>query len=291
MVTASLIWATEGIVIRQVDLPAVVIAAGRMLFLALAGLGVALLAPRLILLRPRGYERRLIVLGILTALNGWLFILAIQLTDIGIAVVVTFTWPLWLVLFYAVLRIQRPSRLALAMLFVSLFGLILLMTRPAEIVSTRDTLGIGAALLVAITVALMLMITRSSPIDLPSPTIHFWQSGIACALLLPFAFASLPATELGLADVGLLAVLGIAISGFGGALFLTGVRRLSSEESGVLSYTEPVAATLIAMAVLGEVPGTRGALGMSLVVMAGIWTIAGERGAQRAGAEACGDTG
>jgi S-adenosylmethionine uptake transporter len=67
-----------------------------------------------------------------------------------------------------------------------------------------------------------------------------------------------------------LIVLGVVFTAFLSTVFLALLCRLPVATVGVLSYVEPVSATLLAWLVLGEVPSALSLFGGAMVVGAGI---------------------
>jgi len=268
-----LVWGYVGVLVRELDLPAVTIAGFRLGF---AAIGVALggLALRgSVRLPPRALWRRLLGLGALMALNWWLFILAFQLTAVGVTVVLSFTWPLWVALLSRALRLSAPDRSTLLALLVALVGVGLIAVRSAEPRGSSDLLGMGAALLTAVLMAVMVLLSRSVDERVTSSSVNFWQSLIATVLLAPFALAGVGRGTLDLRALAILALLGMVLTGLGNTLFVHGMRVLSVPETGVLSYLEPVSATVLAALLLDEHPSSRGLLGMVLLVGAGLYVL------------------
>ncbi len=251
---------TVGILVRRLDLPAESIAGFRLAFAAAARGPRGAAAPGRAL--PRGGELgRLGLLGVLTAVNWWAFILAFRLTDIGITVVLSFTWPVWYAVFGRLLGFERRDGAKLAALAVSLVGLALLVGRTGAPPDARDVLGMLTALGTAVSMAFMVLVSRSLPGGMPSATVNFWQSGIAAVLLAPFAVAGAGRGTLDAPAWIILFFLGAVLTGLGGTLFVTGLRVLSPIEAGVVSYLEPVSAVLLAAWLVDEVPGPRGPVG------------------------------
>ncbi len=271
VVVSCTAWGCVGILVRALPLAAVTIAGFRLGFASLGVLAGGLTPPGRVQLRPRGQWRRLLLLGALMAANWWLFILAFQLTDIGITVVLSFTWPVWAALFDRSLDIARPDRATVAALGVSMLGIALLGLRHGIELRPQDLAGMAAALATALSFAVMVMSSRSIHASISSATVNFWQSLIAAALLMPFALLGLHGRPLHGKDIAILVVLGAVLTGLGGTLFLVGMRTLSSAETAVFSYLEPLSATVLAAVFLHENPGAPGFVGIVLIVGAGLW--------------------
>lgn len=264
-------WGFVGLLVRALDLPAVTIAGFRLGFAALGVWLISLLSPGSVVALPVTERRRMLILGAFMGFNWWLFILAFQLTDIGVAVVLSFTWPLWTALLQRALRLEAPDRDTTIALLVSLVGIALLALRSPDLAGGNDLLGVGVALLTAVSMSGMVLVSRSVDQRVPSSTVNFWQSLIAAVLLAPFALVGAAGGGLDMRALGIMALLGAVLTGVGNTMFVHGMRTLSVAETGVISYLEPVSATLLAALFLSEDPGGRGLLGMVLLVGSGIW--------------------
>jgi len=266
------LWGAVGLLVRQLDLPAVVIADLRLVFASLGVLLLGLVRAGEVRLAPHGHWQRLALLGVLMAANWWLFILAFQLTGIGVTVALSFSWPLWLALSAHRLGQERPRLATMLALGVSLAGMALLAARGGHAPAARDLAGMAAALATSVLFAVSLLVSRSVDAALPSATLNFWQTTIATAVLAPFAVLGRGGV-LDARSLGILAVLGAVMTGAAGTVFVLGVRLLSPTEIGVVSYLEPVSATILAALLLGEDPGVRGDLGIALLIAAGVWVV------------------
>jgi DME family drug/metabolite transporter len=276
------LWGSVGLLVRQLDLPAVVIADLRLGFASLGVLLLGLLRAGEVRLAPRGHWQRLALLGVLMAVNWWLFILAFQLTGIGVTVVLSFSWPLWLALSAHRLGQERPRLATMVALGVSLAGMVLLAARGGHAPAARDLAGMAAALATSLLFAVNLLVSRSVDAALPSATLNFWQTTIATAVLAPFTVLG-QGGVLDARSLAILVVLGAVMTGAAGTAFVLGVRLLTPTEIGVVSYLEPVSATILAALVLGEDPGVRGDLGIALLIAAGVWVVLRGGGSPEAG--------
>jgi DME family drug/metabolite transporter len=267
-------WGAVGILVRHLDLAAVTIAFFRLAFASLAVLLVGLVRRGTLRVAPALAQwRRLLVLGVLMAANWWLFILAFQLTDVGVAVVLSFTWPLWLALAGRLLDLEPPDLATIAALLASVAGVALLALRGGGPPDARDLAGMACALFNSVSFTAMVLVSRSIDARLSSTALNFWQTTLAAVLLAPLALLGLQSGRLDAGAVGILVVLGAVMTGAGQTLFVRGMRILSPAETGVVSYLEPLSATVLAALLLGERPGPRGVAGIALLVGAGAFVV------------------
>jgi drug/metabolite transporter, DME family len=98
-------------------------------------------------------------------------------------------------------------------------------------------------------------------------TLAFWNYAVVSLVLLPFLAWSdrvLPSAE----EWPAVLVLGALLTAVLGVLYVRTLRDVTAQAAGLLSYVEPVSASLLAWAILGEAVGWEVAAG-GLAVLAG----------------------
>jgi len=215
--------------------------------------------------RDRGAALALLLLGIADAGNAGLYFAAIQRGPVSVAVLTHYLAPVIVALAAPAILGEAPSRRARAAAPLSLLGLALLVWRPgAGLPLETALLGAGSALFYAVIVFSAKRAERSfSPLAVTA--LH---APLSAALLLAFGGrAALPAMEGGT----LLLAAGAAVFGLGGSvLFYTGLRRVSSQVAGALTYLEPLTATLLGWAVFSERLDVLALAGAALVLACGV---------------------
>ena len=271
--TPYAVWGSVGVFVRQIDLSSAAISAWRLLF-AVATIA-ALMAVRADIRRfhPGGQRRLLILLGMVLGLAWPLFLLALIRTDIGVAVVVAFSWPLWYTLLAYFFRGERQPPVVVAALVLCLVGLALVAVRSGDLPRGDDAIGIAAALGASIFAALQILLIRDVELDIPALTVNLWQSTVAAILLSPFAVHGAVTQGLTWTDLAILVLIGGVFTGLGGALQVAGARRLNPAATAVASYLEPLVATALGIIVLDERPRVVGAIGIVLVVGSGMFVL------------------
>lgn len=266
-------WGSVGVFVRELELSAIAIAGWRLL-LAVLAIGL-LMSARAELRRfhPGLQTRVLVMLGIVLGLATPLFLFALLRTDIGIAVVVAFSWPLWYSLLAWIFRGERQPPRVIAALVLCLVGLALVALRAGDIPRGDDAIGIAAALGTSILSATQLLLFREVRFDIPALTVNLWQSAVAAIMLFPFAAHGVITRGLSLSDVGILLLIGGVFTGLGGAMQVEGARRLNPAATAVVSYLEPLVATLLGIVLLDERPRVLGAIGIVLVLGSGIYVL------------------
>ena len=280
-------WGSIGVVVRQVHLPAVVIAGSR------CGLGAACLA--LVRIRRRhavaavaAFDTAVdaagdtavpadaraspprssrvapivaIVLGVLLAVHWLALVGAQQRAPLGTVLLITYFAPvIATVLAPKVLGETVPIR-SIGALAISLAGIALLV-RPTHGSGT----GVVLAIVAAVTYAAMILGLKLTVRDVDPLTLTYVQLTVAgLALAVPAAVA----------DWGTpswrwlwLVVLGVLLTGATQTLFVGLLGRLPVSTAGVLTCLEPVSAIVFAWTLLGERPGVTTVVGGIAVLVA-----------------------
>jgi drug/metabolite transporter (DMT)-like permease len=258
-------WGFIGLIVRQVDLPSVVIVASRCWLGATAiGLGLALYCWRTGTRPPRPRRRVLTSLcGVVLALH-WLFLVsAQQRAPLGTVMLLMYLSPILVaVLAPRVLGEVVPSTTKLA-LGLAAVGLVFL-ARPQPGTGTGVLLAVIAGLLFAA----WTLISKAVVADVGGMWLGLSNLGIAGLVLGPWALLA----EWGepQASWSWLLVLGLGMTALLGPLYLVVLDRLPASTASVLLYLEPVSALLLAWLFLGEDPGTLTLVGGALIVAGGI---------------------
>lgn len=208
---------------------------------------------------------KLVITGILNigAFQALLFVAAYRLPG-GLAAVIGAIQPLLVMLLAWGIDRQRTSAGAVIAALCGVAGMALLLLAPN---TARDPVGILAAFLGAVSMALGTWLSRRWTISLPVLALTGWQLFIGGLVLAPVAFlvdAPLPAlTSAQIAGYAWLCVAG-AMLAYG--LWFRGIRRLAPVAVSSLSLLSPVTAVILGWALLGQSVQGSALVGMAMVL-------------------------
>lgn len=271
--TPYAVWGSVGVFVRQIDLSAIAISAWRFLFAVLAIALVMLARAETRRIHPGAQRRLLLVMGIVLGSATTLFLLALLRTDIGVAVVITFSWPLWYALMAWLFRGETQPPAVIVALALCLAGLAMVALRSGGLPEGDDAIGISAALAASVLAATQLLLVREVNFDIPALTVNLWQTAVAAVMLLPFAVGGAVVDGMSLTDLAILVLIGGVFTGLGGAMQVAGARRLNPAATSVVSYLEPLVAIFLGIVLLDERPGVAGAIGIVLVLGSGVFVL------------------
>ncbi|MHB9150872.1 MAG: DMT family transporter [Thermoleophilia bacterium] len=215
----------------------------------------------------------LVFLGVLLAVGWLLFFSAIVLAPVAVAVLITFTAPLFLAVLSPAFTGDPFDRRIVIPLLIALAGtlLIALPWGGGVIVEGRpgkQMLGAALALATAVVLAVMTAVQKRVLRRVAPDLVMFAQTAAAAVFLLPAAVI-LPGPTLR-TEWAALAVLGFGLTTVPFLFFLSGLRRVRADRVGVVTYVEPLSAVVVASIFLGEPLTAATAVGGLAVVAGGL---------------------
>jgi drug/metabolite transporter (DMT)-like permease len=205
--------------------------------------------------------------GGLLALHWVTFFQAIQVSTVAVGLLAYSTAPVFVVLLEPLGFRERLSRPALACAALTVAGVALIVPRwaPGEALLQGVAWGVAAGLSFAVlSLCNRALVRRHTAIR-----VAFHQDAAAMVLLaplLPWAWQ-----PLGLRELALLAVLGLACTALAHTLFIQAMRVLPARVAAISSALEPVYGIALAWLLLGEVPAGRTLAGGALILAAVLW--------------------
>jgi drug/metabolite transporter (DMT)-like permease len=259
---AVLLFGLAGLFGKWLTLPPVLIVFGRVVFAALALLAAALLA-RLPL--PRPSFRGLLTfagLGVLLAVHWTTFFQSIQKAGVAVALITFSTFPVFVALLEPALFRERWRAADVLLALLALAGVAILV--PGAELGDEVTEGACWGVASGLTFALLSLLNRQLLRRHGSITIALYQDAFAALALLPLAARDWPAWTLH--EVALLLILGVLCTAVAHALFIAGLRGLTTRTASMITCLEPVYGTLLAALFLRELPTVRTLLGGVLIL-------------------------
>jgi drug/metabolite transporter (DMT)-like permease len=205
--------------------------------------------------------------GVVLALHWVSFFHAIQVSTVAIGLLGFASFPLFTLVVERVFLGQRFGRREAATALAVTAGLVLLV--PELSFANRTVQGLAWGLVSGFTFALLAVMNRRWTAARPAVDIAFWQNLCAALALLPFAWAAPAAPDaIGVREIVLLLVLGLACTALAHTLFIRALAVVSAHTASVVAALEPVYGIALAFALLGEVPAPRTLAGGALIVCA-----------------------
>ena len=286
LVAAGLLWGTGGLtgtlLGKAAGLPPLSVAALRLLC------GGTLIVAFLVIPRrrwPSGRAAwtRIAVTGLLAATFQGAYFCAVSLTSVSLATLITIgATPVIVLAAELITGRRRAGWPALARTVLALAGLGLLVGVPGGGYGTAAVFGsAGMALLASAGFATLTLIGSTPVPGLGDETVTglgFMAGGLA---LLPLAAASGLAFRPGLAALGWLAALATGPTAVAYTLYFRGLRTAPASTAALLSLLEPLTATVLSVAFLGNRLSPAGMTGAGLLAAAVLAAVRTGRPADR----------
>jgi len=272
---AGLIWGTIPLLIRSADGASVVKVFFRVACAA-GVIGVWMLVSggwREVRALPAAKLRQVVGQGLILTLNWFLFLTALDLTDVATAELLAYTGPVFVAAFAPFVTGERYDRRIIAPLAMALGGIVIILTQHGlSVGGSRQLLGAVLAFASALTYATLLLRSKKILRGISSGALMLVEYSVASLVLLPFVVAAyargdVPSTP---QAYGALVMLGVVHTAFSGFIFLGGLRRVRTDHAAILTYVEPASAVVFAALLLGEPMTLRTLLGGALVIAGGL---------------------
>lgn len=263
----AVLWGTIGVVVREIDLPAAAIVAGRV-WVAALGLGAWMV------LRPRRSPGaaafrhqpvRTVATGVVLAVHWWALIAALLRAPIGIVLLVTYLGPVGVAVVAPRALGERLTARLVAALALALAGTALIASRS---LGGGEAAGVALAAAAAALYVVLMVLSKPLSEAYGGPRLAFLELAVAGVVLLPVAVTA--GWGAPTVDWAWLLVLGLVHTALAVGLFLAALARLPATQVGILTYLEPASAVLFGWWLLDEAVTPATIVGGALIVGAGL---------------------
>ena len=237
---AALLWSMGGVLIKWIDWNPMAISGMRSLFAAATLWAIAR--------RPR-FDWSLAQVGgaVCYAVTVSLYITAVKLTTAANAILLQYTAPIWIAFLGAWFLKEKPSRLDLASIILSLVGMLLFFWEGLGGVSFLGDLLAAAS---GLTIAGMMLFLRKQKSGRPLESVLLGNV-LAALIGIPYFFAG-PGP--GVSGWGFLVILGVLQLGTSYALYTYAIKRVTAIEAILILMLEPILNPIWVLLLIGERP-------------------------------------
>ncbi len=213
----------------------------------------------------------LVALGMLFGAQTLAYYAAVSQSPVGLVVVIVSTYPLVVIAIDAAERRTPPGGVKVGVMLSSLVGLWLAAGSPTG----RPELGVLLALASAVGYGIYLRLSASALYGVTPMVATGWLMSGALVVMAGVAVATQPSVP-SAGAIGLSVLHGIAATTVPIVAIYAALQRLRTDEVAALGPLEPIVATMVASAALGEVLAPLQAVGM-IVVVAAVAQLSGVR--------------
>lgn len=267
-------WGIVSIIVSGVALPSQALVAWRCLLGVVALVAILAVLRRTSELRVRVQRQRILLLALVLGFHWLLFFEALKRTSVAVAILSVYTAPIFVAILAPRMLPERQSRVALLALAISAPGLVLV-AFAGEGGSSANPVGIACGVGAAVLFALLIIGVKAIGHAVSPLVFNFWQFLIVGVGFFPLAFASGDAVPRGVEWL-YVGILGVLFTGISSPIHFWLLQRTTAQTAGLLAYVEPVSASLLAWAILGEAVGWQVAVGGAAVLLGGALVVVGE---------------
>jgi len=211
----------------------------------------------------RGNTGKMIGASLINAGRMYLYLVAFIYTSIGNAIILFYSWPIFVSFLGILFLKERISRKQLALLFLAFLGLIISYSDKTFSFEDKDFIGMVAAVFSALGYAITVVIFKSETDNYHRNEIIFFQNIAGIFVFLPFFVTNLP--EAKMAHIGIAFIYSSLIGIVVYSLFFYGLKHLKAATASSLMYLEVVSALILSFLVMKEKMSVNMIIGGSLI--------------------------
>ena len=246
---AVLLFGMAGLFAKWIQLPAICITFGRVLFSSVS-LGLYMLIRKNSFRTGKKDALLLMFAGGILALHWWSFLESIQLSTVAVGTITFSSFPLFVTFLEPLMFRQKLEKRGVVLAVMILIGV--LISVPEFSFENRMFLGILTGMVSALSYAVLTVINKNFADRISSTLTAFYEQATAAAVLFPFVLGA--QAKPSASDIMLLLVLGMITTALAHTLFIHSLKALPAQLAGVCSAMETVYGILFALLLLGEVP-------------------------------------
>lgn len=259
---AVMLFGLSGVVAQFVEVPAVMVALGRVVCSSLLLFLIAAVKKDTLKLNS-GKDYGLIVLtGIVMAVHWTTFFQSIQVSSVAIGTITFSTFPLFLTFIEPFVfreKLKKQSVFTAVILFAGV-----LITIPEFSMENNTTVGIIWGMLCSFTYAVMTLANRYFSARYKGRIICLYEQGTAAVVLLPALF--IVKTSWRAQDIAGVAFVGFICTAFAYSLYVSAQKNVRAQTAGIISGMETVYGIVYALLFLGEIPSGRELVGGAVIL-------------------------
>jgi len=217
-----------------------------------------------------GNYKKMLLASTINVARIYLYLVAFIFTSIGNAVVLFYSWPIFVFIFETVYFKNPLKTKHVALLLLAFAGLVVAYSNKAFSFENEDIIGMLAAVLSSITYAVTVLIFKSESNNYSKEQTIIYQNLVGAFFFIPFLFF-IPDARWEQLGVGVFYGLLIGIGVF--KLFFYGLKYLEASTASSLMYLEVVSAIVLGYLVLDEKLTLNTAIGGALIIVSNYFII------------------
>lgn len=191
----------------------------------------------------RGNYPRMLLASVLNAIRMYLFLVAYLYTTITQAVIMLFTWPIFVNLISVIWFKEKISTRQQFTLALAFLGIVIIYSDQPFSLENQDFIGMSAGLVSALFYSISYVIYKTEIENYHRNEVIFYQNLVGAFVFIPFIITNTPTPNL--QDIVLMTgysfLMGIVIFNF----FFFGLKYLRASQASLINYVEILGAVTI----------------------------------------------
>ncbi|PKA98693.1 threonine/homoserine efflux transporter RhtA [Flavobacteriaceae bacterium MAR_2009_75] len=211
-----------------------------------------------------GNYKKMLLASAVNVVRLYFYLLAFIYTSIGNAIVLAYTWPIFVFLIETRYYRKPLNKQQILLLLLAFTGMVITYTNKSFSFGNDDLIGMVSAVLCAIGYAITVVMFKSESENYTSEQLIVYQNLISSVFFLPFMFF-LPEVQWDQIGIGLFYGVWVGIVIF--KLFFYGLKFLPASTASGLMYIEIVSAITLGYFVLHETLNINTLIGGTLILI------------------------
>lgn len=259
---AVMLFGLSGVAGQFVEVPAVMVALGRVICSSLLLLVIALAKRDTLRLKNRRDCMLMLFTGAVMAIHWTTFFQSIQVSSVAIGTITFSTFPLFLTFLEPFVFHEKLQLKSIVSAVILLGGV--LITIPEFSLENQVTVGIIWGMICSFTYAIMTLANRYLSSRYEGRIICLYEQGTAAVILFPALF--LVNVHWRTHDYAGVAFIGFVCTAFAYSLYVSAQKGVKAQTAGIISGMETVYGIVYAFIFLGEVPALRAVAGGAIIL-------------------------
>lgn len=259
---AVMLFGLSGVVAQFVEIPAVLVALGRVICSSLLLFIIAVVKRDNLTLNSKKDYMLIILTGIVMAIHWTTFFQSIQVSSVAIGTITFSTFPLFLTFLEPPIFHEKLKKQSIFTALILFAGVII--TIPEFSIENNTTLGIIWGMLCSFTYAVMTLANRYFSSKYTGRIICMYEQGTAAIALLPALL--IVKTSWRPQDIAGIAFVGFICTAFAYSLYVSAQKNVRAQTAGIISGMETVYGIFYAFIFLREIPHIRELVGGAVIL-------------------------
>lgn len=265
---AVMLFGLAGVAAQFVEIPAVLVALGRVICSSILLFVIAVLKKDRLKLDSKRDYIMIVLTGAVMGAHWTTFFQSIQVSTVAIGTITFSTFPLFLTFIEPVLFHEKLKKQSIVSAIVLFIGV--LITIPEFSMANHTTIGIIWGMLSSFTYAILTLTNRYFSARYAARTVCLYEQGSAAVVLLPALF--LVEASWRIQDAAGVAFVGFVCTAFAHSLYVSAQKSVRAQTAGIVSGMETVYGIVYALLFLGEIPSIRELVGGAVILSVAMYS-------------------